>query len=165
MLSSPDSKVHGANMGPTWVLPAPYGPHVGPMNFTIWLHWPIMPLPCYILHISGFHWDSQWAITVGLSFGSTWKVLITSHITHISYIHQPGLLQLKPLQWRHMSIVVTQITGNLTNCQKLSLGQHQKYIKDLHYWPFVDSQYEGPPMWKALSCHDVSQVQNRLWVC
>ena len=32
---SPDSKVHGANMGPTWVLSAPYGPHVGPMNLAI----------------------------------------------------------------------------------------------------------------------------------
>ena len=28
----PDSKVHGANVGPTWVLSAPDGPHVGPMN-------------------------------------------------------------------------------------------------------------------------------------
>ena len=25
-------KIHGANMGPTWVLSAPDGPHVGPMN-------------------------------------------------------------------------------------------------------------------------------------
>ena len=31
----PDSKVHGANMGPTWVLAAPDGPHVGPMNLAI----------------------------------------------------------------------------------------------------------------------------------
>ena len=31
----PDSKVHGANMGPTWVLPHPVGPHVGPMNLAI----------------------------------------------------------------------------------------------------------------------------------
>ena len=31
----PDSKVHGANMGPTWVLPAPDGPHGGPMNLII----------------------------------------------------------------------------------------------------------------------------------
>ena len=29
------SKVHGANMGPTWVLSTPDGPHVGPMNFAI----------------------------------------------------------------------------------------------------------------------------------
>ena len=31
----PDSKVHGANIGPTWVLSAPDGPHVGSMNFAI----------------------------------------------------------------------------------------------------------------------------------
>ena len=30
-----DSKVHGANMGPTWVLSAPDGPHVGLMNHAI----------------------------------------------------------------------------------------------------------------------------------
>ena len=28
----PDSKVHDANMGTTWFLSAPQGPHVGPMN-------------------------------------------------------------------------------------------------------------------------------------
>ena len=32
---SPDSNVHGANMGPTWVLSAPDGPHVGPTNLAI----------------------------------------------------------------------------------------------------------------------------------
>ena len=49
--SCPDSKVHGANMGPTWVLSAPDRPHVDPMNFVIrmesprwtlsdgWPHW------------------------------------------------------------------------------------------------------------------------------
>ena len=31
-----NSKDHGANMGPTWVLSAPDGPHVGPMNLAIW---------------------------------------------------------------------------------------------------------------------------------
>ena len=31
----PDSKDHEANMGPTWVLSAPGGPHVGPMNLVI----------------------------------------------------------------------------------------------------------------------------------
>ena len=32
---NPDSKVHGVNMGPNWVLSAPDGPHVGPMNLAI----------------------------------------------------------------------------------------------------------------------------------
>ena len=32
----PDSKVHGANMGPSWGRQDPGGPHAGPMNFAIW---------------------------------------------------------------------------------------------------------------------------------
>ena len=35
MYSLPDSKVHGASMGPTWVLSAPNGTHIGPMNLAI----------------------------------------------------------------------------------------------------------------------------------
>ena len=31
----PDSMVHGANMGPTWVLSAPDRPNVGPMSLAI----------------------------------------------------------------------------------------------------------------------------------
>ena len=41
--SIPDSKVHGANMGPIWVRQVPGGPHVGPMNFAIldgFMLWP-----------------------------------------------------------------------------------------------------------------------------
>ena len=34
----PDSKVHGANMGPVWGRQDPDGPHVGPMNFAIWVY-------------------------------------------------------------------------------------------------------------------------------
>ena len=33
---SPDSKVHGTNMGPIWGRQDPGGPHVDPMNFVIW---------------------------------------------------------------------------------------------------------------------------------
>ena len=32
----PDSKVHGADMGPIWGRQDPDGPHVGPMTFAIW---------------------------------------------------------------------------------------------------------------------------------
>ena len=34
--TAPDSKVHGANMGPIWGRQVPDGPHAGPMNFAIW---------------------------------------------------------------------------------------------------------------------------------
>ena len=33
---NPDSKVHGANMGPIWGQQDPGWPHDGPMNFVIW---------------------------------------------------------------------------------------------------------------------------------
>ena len=33
----PDNKVHRANMGPSWVLSAPDGPHVGPMINVVFL--------------------------------------------------------------------------------------------------------------------------------
>ena len=32
----PDTKVHGANMGPIWGRQDPGGPHVGPMNLDVW---------------------------------------------------------------------------------------------------------------------------------
>ena len=41
--SIPDSKVHGANMRTTWVLSAPGGSHIGPMNLAI-----RDPNTCYI---------------------------------------------------------------------------------------------------------------------
>ena len=47
----PDIKVHGANMGLIWGRQDPGGPHVGPMNFTIWdrltliLSWKIYYMP------------------------------------------------------------------------------------------------------------------------
>ena len=33
----PDSKINGTNMGPIWGRQDPDGPHVGPMNFAIWV--------------------------------------------------------------------------------------------------------------------------------
>ena len=37
---NPESKVHGANMGSIWGRQDPGGPHVGPMNFAIWVDFP-----------------------------------------------------------------------------------------------------------------------------
>ena len=52
----PDSKVHGANMGPTWVLSAPDGPHVGPMNLAIrvYIHIYIYIYICVCVCVSPF---------------------------------------------------------------------------------------------------------------
>ena len=37
MFDCPDSKVHEANMGPIWGRQDQGEPHVGPMNFAIWV--------------------------------------------------------------------------------------------------------------------------------
>ena len=42
---SPDNKVHWANMGPIWVLSAPDGSHVGPMNLSIRVSLMVMGMP------------------------------------------------------------------------------------------------------------------------
>ena len=54
--ASPDSKIHGANMGPTWVLSALDGPHVCPMNLAIRegdmeLHKSVIIPPDYCWHV------------------------------------------------------------------------------------------------------------------
>ena len=49
----PDSKVHGANMGPTWGRQDPGRPHVGPMNFAIWVAMRMGPLILLIGATSG----------------------------------------------------------------------------------------------------------------
>ena len=36
LLLLPDSKAHGANIGPTWVLSAPDGPHVDLIKLFVW---------------------------------------------------------------------------------------------------------------------------------
>ena len=46
---TPDGKVHGANMRPTWVLWSPGGPHVGPMNLALWQCSMYLP-PAVVIH-------------------------------------------------------------------------------------------------------------------
>ena len=43
----PDSNVHGVNKGPTWILSAPDGPHVGPWTLLSGIHWkpPVVTAP------------------------------------------------------------------------------------------------------------------------
>ena len=50
----PDSKVHVANMGSTWVLSAPGGPHVGPMNLVI-----RVALPTPVVQLSHINSDTD----------------------------------------------------------------------------------------------------------
>ena len=42
--NDPDSKAHGANMGPNWGRQDPGGFQVGPMNFAIWVIYALTPV-------------------------------------------------------------------------------------------------------------------------
>ena len=71
----PDSKVHGANMGPIWGRQDPGGPHVGPMNFVIWdvLSW------WYYLQVSSLTLEQSYDALVSVI--QHWKIWVKSLIT------------------------------------------------------------------------------------
>ena len=74
---NPDNKVHGANMGPTWVLSAPDGPHVGPINLAIreFIRKSSKRTYHQWRHSRGhFHWQSLAKPTLGLGY----RYVITS---------------------------------------------------------------------------------------
>ena len=56
----PDSRVHGANMGPTWVLSAPRGPHIGIMNLVIWVIWILLSAIITASQHARCGWPSFW---------------------------------------------------------------------------------------------------------
>ena len=47
-MKTTDSKVHVAHMGPTWVLSALGGPHVGPTNLAIWVYSVLLLFCCNV---------------------------------------------------------------------------------------------------------------------
>ena len=51
-----DSKIHGANMGPTWGWQDPVGPHVGRMKIAI-----SAEIECHIIQISAHYFYNKWS--------------------------------------------------------------------------------------------------------
>ena len=66
-------------MGPTWVLSAPEGPHVGPMNFAIWVVMGIHRPEDYpykvpvILMVFSCHGVLRWTADIGLVHMDSYK--------------------------------------------------------------------------------------------
>ena len=76
-----------------------------------------------------------------------------------------------PLQWRHMSIITSNITGRWTVCPSVSLGQHQgkhespcyrPRMRENHWWP-LDSPHKGPVTRKAFPWHEIITVGKHIW--
>ena len=88
----PNSKVHGANMGLTWVLSAPDGPHVGPMNLDIRdciiikVH-PVEERPARVLGMISPCLYTEPCVFTFLS------VMFGSGVLHSSWIHRQNWLK------------------------------------------------------------------------
>ena len=85
----PDSQVHGANMGPTWVRQDPGGPHVGPMNLAtsvyIWRQFE-KPLSTRRFVTQKFWLCSSHVIinTLWISVSHLWQVITPGTVFDIS---------------------------------------------------------------------------------
>ena len=89
----PDNKLYGANMGATWVLSAPDGPHVGPMNLAISaIMLKILPVYLHIFYFVGFRRMSmtrRQSSEILLAMASfRWQVSVPS-TPHYSSLPQP----------------------------------------------------------------------------
>ena len=81
-MNSPDSKVHWANMEPTWVMSAPDGPHVGQMNLAIGESlWPdcLLWYPFLLFGVSG-NSPSIYRGSQACALQAAITVLIIAHI-------------------------------------------------------------------------------------
>ena len=92
---NPDSKVRGENMGPTWVLAAPDGPHVGPMSLAIRkVHWRI-----YVsLGLNELKWDVNGSFLSTLDM-TPWSSLSCGHWKFQTLSNRKSLMA----QWLHNS--------------------------------------------------------------
>ena len=107
LLNYTDSKVHGANMGPTWVLSAPGGPHIGPMNLAVWV-------PFFIAiagRLSGVNigWDN---VSI-LSCQAIPEPVLTKHrgniSSHYDIMSQPTESCWSMPWWRHQMEIFTAL--------------------------------------------------------
>ena len=73
-LTYPDNKVHGANMRPIWGRQDPGGPHVGLMNFAIWV----------VLFINDSIWSLICTIWYLFWLGNVWKWGLFANAVHMA---------------------------------------------------------------------------------
>ena len=66
----PDSKVHGAYMGPTWGRQAPGGPHIGPTNLAIW---PLQLEKLTLSSSANSTWDQCWWFSFWCLCANMWR--------------------------------------------------------------------------------------------
>ena len=138
----PDSKVHRANMGPTWVLSAPDGPHVGSTNlaitdvigYIILTHWGLVTHIC-VNKLTIIGSDN------GLSPGRRQAIIWTN----------AGILLIEPL-WTNFSEISIEIHTFSFKAMhlKMSSGKRRPFclgLNVLNYWIMSLSVSSMAPSW------------------
>ena len=123
MLNNHPDYVHGADMGPTWVLSAPDGPHVGPMNLAI-------RAPANHLQYSEDMATVQWIVFLLSTIPET--------ATNQTYHHNDAI----------MSAMRLKSPASRLFAQLFIRAQIKEDIKSLCHWPlcgeFTDDRKKFP---------------------
>ena len=124
---SPDSKVDGANMGPTWVLSAPGGPHVGPINLAIWET---------TSHTSGFMHSSFYILHKQVEkmhyFGSWTNILDTSAlIMHLRLFFINSFWPNDAIWWLRFGSILAQVMACCLMASSHYLNQCRLIISEI----------------------------------
>ena len=152
-INYPDSKVHGANMGPTWVLSSPVGLHVGPMNLAI------VKQILRNIRQHMYRWaliiEAEWCITIiglddGLSPGRPQAIIWTN----------AGILLIGPLGTNLEEIVI--------KIHNLSFTKMLVKISSAKWRPFCQgemSQYSCQSLSRTICMQDVHRIRCSLHDC
>ena len=134
-------------MGPTRVLPAPGGPHIGPMNLAIW---ELMVGSTPLKLVLGER------LRTSINGKLTLVQLMTSISITWHNVNQVLCRLMAPLGHNGLSMNIFVIFCKDMVASSWSLSRRRHYIERfLHYWPFVrgirqlpvDSPQKGPLIW------------------
>ena len=174
-------------MGPTWVLSAPEGPHVGPMNFAIWVVMGIHRPEDYpykgpvIRMVFSFHGVLRWTADIGLIHMESYKCsqpqvnwnfkcnlywfdmdrICISYAVRARVIHYSDVI---------MDTMASQITSLTTVCSTVYSGADQRkhqssaslaFVRRIHRWA-VNSPHKWPVTRKMFLFDDVIIFQQNV---
>ena len=119
----PDSKFHGANMGPMWGRQDPGGSHVGPMIFAIWVH------------------NTRVTETVCVEHWVILQVVITANILVSIFVIFTIVLQ------KSSKLNIASKIWLSTDNDDMKAKSHDDVVKWKHfprYWPFTRRNHRSP---------------------
>ena len=159
LMTHPDSKIHGANMGPTWVLSAPDGPHVGPTNLAIrhimlpcdvtrqWVDYELtMTFICFKSFLPGSIVQILGDIVLEYCFIKLYMIFSISMEMFIYYFSKGGF---------HPTHHVFKWT-NASHSSKLATSFNCTFAQMYSFWPLPGPRYFSHMVRCLLVCVDLS---------